>query len=99
MSDKSKITIADVDHLSRLARLALGAEEKEKYRGQLSEILRYMEKLDELDVRGLEPLTHPLPLRNVLRKDDPSAGLEREEALGNAPEQKDGMFKVPPVLE
>ena len=99
MSGKTKITIADVEHLARLARLALNPEEKERYRGQLDEILRYMEKLDELDLGGLEPLTHPLPLVNVLRKDEPSAGLPRAEALSSAPEQKDGMFKVPPGLD
>jgi len=98
MTTAGKISTADVEHLARLARLALTAEEKETYRGQLEEILRYMEKLDELDVAGLEPLTHPLPLRNVLRKDEPAPGLARPEALANAPEQKDGMFKVPTIV-
>ena len=99
MNSEKKITPAEVEHLARLARLALTAEEKEKFRGQLSEILGYMAKLDELDVSGLEPLTHPLPIWNVFRKDEAAPGLSREEALRNAPEQKDGFFKVPPVLE
>ena len=99
MKDKTKIKLADVEHLARLARLALRPEEKETYRGQLEEILRYMEKLDELEIGGLEPLTHPLPLVNVLRKDEPALGLPRAEALSSAPEQKDGMFRVPPVLD
>ncbi|MCX6348180.1 MAG: Asp-tRNA(Asn)/Glu-tRNA(Gln) amidotransferase subunit GatC [Candidatus Aureabacteria bacterium] len=99
MKGEKKITPAEVEHLARLARLALTAEEKEKFRGQLDKILRYMEKLDELDVSGLDPLTHPLPLHNVFRKDEAVPGLKREVVLNNAPEQKDGFFKVPPVLE
>jgi aspartyl-tRNA(Asn)/glutamyl-tRNA(Gln) amidotransferase subunit C len=99
MGTKSKITIQDVEHLARLSRLQLSVDEKEKYRGQIDEILRYMEKLDELDVGGVAPLTHPLPLHNILRKDEPAKALPPEEALRNAPEQKDGLFKVPTVVE
>ena len=99
MNADNKISTADVEHLARLARLALTAEEKEKFRGQLSEILAYMAKLDELDVSGLEPLTHPLPIWNVFRKDEAAPGLSQENALRNAPEQAGGFFKVPPVIE
>ena len=98
MTEK-KIVPADIEAVARLARLGLTAEEKEMFGRQLNDILLYMEKLDELPLEGVEPLSHVLPLKNVLRDDTPRPGLEQEQALANAPEQKDGFFKVPPVIE
>ena len=99
MKENKKITSADVEHIARLARLGLTKGDKDKFRRQLDEILNYMEKLDELEMEGVEPLTHVLPLTNVLRRDEARPGLERESVLRNAPERKEGYFKVPPVIE
>lgn len=94
-----KITQSDIEKAAQLARLGLSPGEMDKLGGQLNEILVYMEKLDELDTSEVEPLSHILPLQNVLRDDNPRPGLSREEALNNAPEKKGGFFKVPPVIE
>jgi len=98
MTEK-KINISDVEKVAGLARLGLSSEEKERLRNQLNDILVYMEKLDELDTTDVEPLAHILPLKNVLREDKVREGLTHSEALKNAPEEKDGLFKVPLVLE
>jgi aspartyl-tRNA(Asn)/glutamyl-tRNA(Gln) amidotransferase subunit C len=96
---KKKITLSDVEHVARLARLELSEGEKKKFARQLNDILVYMEKLGELNTGGVEPLTHVLPLKNVFRKDETRPGLGRAEVLNNAPEKRDGFFKVPPVIE
>ena len=96
---EKKISLLDVEKVAGLARLGLTPEEKAKLGGQLNDILVYMEKLDELETSGIEPLAHILPLQNVLREDRVREGLSQEQALRNAPEKKDGLFKVPLVLE
>ena len=98
MTEK-KITLSDVEKVARLARLGLSSDEKEKLGDQLNDILVYMDKLDELDTTDIEPLAHILSLKNVLREDRVREGLTHSEALKNAPEEKDGLFKVPPVIE
>lgn len=92
---KKKIDPAEIEAVARLARLGLTAGEKEKFGRQLNDVLLYMEKLDELPLEGVEPLSHVLPLKNVLRADVVRPGLDREQALANAPEQKDGFYRVP----
>jgi len=94
-----KITLSDVEKVARLARLGLSSDEKEKLGDQLNDILVYMDKLDELDTTDIEPLAHILSLKNVLREDRVCEGLTQSEAMKNAPEEKDGLFKVPPVIE
>ncbi|MDP8236119.1 MAG: Asp-tRNA(Asn)/Glu-tRNA(Gln) amidotransferase subunit GatC [Candidatus Erginobacter occultus] len=96
---KKKIGPSDIEAVARLARLGLSAEEKEKFGRQLNDVLLYMEKLDGLPLEGVEPLSHVLPLQNVMRDDTPRPGLEQKQALANAPEKRDGFFKVPPVIE
>ncbi len=96
---KKKIDYGEVEHIARLARLGLTPEDREKFAGQLNEILVYMEKLEELDVEGVEPMAHVLDLKNVLRDDCPRPGIDRGEILDNAPEQYEGYFRVPPVIE
>ena len=98
MTEK-KITISDVEKVAGLARLGLSSDEKERLGDQLNDILVYIDKLDELDTSDVKPLAHILPLKNVLREDRVREGLTQSEALKNAPEEKDGLFKVPLVIE
>lgn len=82
-----------------LGRLKLSEEEAEQYTTQLNDILQFVEKLNELDTENVEPTSHVLPMQNVLREDEVRPSLERDKALANAPEQQDGMFRVPAVFE
>lgn len=93
-----KITRQDVEHVARLSRLDFGGE-IEQFTAQLDAILSYMDKLNELDTSGVEPMAHVLPLRNVTRPDTVHQSLPQERALANAPEQQDGYFKVPRIIE
>jgi len=93
------ITIREVEHVALLSRLALSDEEKEMFAGQLSAILKYAEKLNELDTDGVEPTSHVLPLANVMREDEVRPSWPIEKVMANAPDQEDGHFKVPAVLE
>ncbi|XID95896.1 Asp-tRNA(Asn)/Glu-tRNA(Gln) amidotransferase subunit GatC [Paenibacillaceae bacterium WGS1546] len=93
------ITIKDVEHVANLARLELSDEEKEQFAGQLNAILKYAEKLNELDTDGVEPTSHVLSLTNVMREDEARPSWPIEKVLLNAPEEEDGQFKVPAVLE
>lgn len=93
------ITVKEVEHVANLARLELTAEEKEQFAGQLNAILKYAEKLNELDTSGIQPTSHVLPLSNVMREDEVKASWPIEKVLANAPEHEDGQFKVPAVLE
>ena len=89
----------DVAYVARLARLVLSEEEQARYRRDLTQILDYAAKLDELDTDGVEPTAHVLPIHNVLREDVSRPSYDRDKLLKNAPEQADGCFKVPKVVE
>ena len=93
------ITIEQVEHIARLARLQFSDAEKEMLSEELSQILQYMEKLNELDTEGVEPLSHPTEWVNIMRPDEVQPSLTREEALKNAPSKQDGFFKVPKVIK
>jgi aspartyl-tRNA(Asn)/glutamyl-tRNA(Gln) amidotransferase subunit C len=93
------LTLAEVEHIAQLARLELTAEEKERYRQQLSDILDYARRLQELDTEGIPPTASVLPPRSVLRPDETSPSLPVEDLLRNAPQAEDNQFRVPPVLE
>ncbi len=88
-----------VEHVARLARLDLTADEIERYRQQLGAILDYIAKLEKLDVAGVEPLAHAADAANVFREDRPRPGLSPDEALKNAPERSGDFFVVPKVVE
>lgn len=94
-----KITVADVEHVARLARLALDSEEKELFAGQMDAILGYVEKLKSVDTEGIVPTSHAVPMENAFREDavQPSIGLEK--ALANAPMSSGSFFAVPKVIE
>jgi aspartyl-tRNA(Asn)/glutamyl-tRNA(Gln) amidotransferase subunit C len=90
---------AAVDHVARLARLDLTEDERERMRTELSAILEHAEKIQALDLDGVEPTSHSVALVNALRPDVVEPSLPQEVALANAPEAEDGRFKVPRIIE
>jgi aspartyl-tRNA(Asn)/glutamyl-tRNA(Gln) amidotransferase subunit C len=92
------VTITDVERIASLARLILAGEEKEKLTRELNEILKYMEKLNELDTTNVESLTHVTEISGGTRPDEVTPSLSREDAMKNAPEKTEKFFKVPKVL-
>jgi aspartyl-tRNA(Asn)/glutamyl-tRNA(Gln) amidotransferase subunit C len=93
------ISRADVEHVARLARLHLTDEELERMRVQLDAILAYIDKLKALDVEGVEPTSHAVPLVNVMRPDVVIESLPQADALANAPDRSGEFFRVPRIIE
>jgi aspartyl-tRNA(Asn)/glutamyl-tRNA(Gln) amidotransferase subunit C len=93
------ITRAEVEHLARLARLALPADELEHYAGQLDVILSSVASISEVAAADVPPTSHPLPLTNVFRADEIRPSLDRAEVLAQAPAAEDGRFRVPRILD
>jgi aspartyl-tRNA(Asn)/glutamyl-tRNA(Gln) amidotransferase subunit C len=89
----------DVKYVAHLARIALTPAEEDKFGAQLSHVLGYIEKLNQLDVSGIEPTAHAVPLTNVVRPDEVQPSLSNEEALRNAPAKANGLFLVPKIVE
>lgn len=96
MSDTEKI---DIDYVANLARIQLSQDEKEKFSEQLGDVLKYFEKLNEVDVSDVEPMAHAFDHYNVWRNDDVGEPLAVEEALKNAPSQRQNQIVVPKVVE
>ncbi len=94
-----KIDEQQVRHIAMLSRLELSDEEAATFSEQLSEIVAYVEQLNELDTADVEPTAHPLPLRNVLRDDEPNEPLPVDAALANAPQRINSFYKTPKVIE
>ncbi|MEK6697716.1 MAG: Asp-tRNA(Asn)/Glu-tRNA(Gln) amidotransferase subunit GatC [Nitrospirota bacterium] len=94
-----KISKQEVEHVAKLARLEFSQQEKEKLTQQLSNILTYVEKLGELDTKGVEPTSHVLDIKNVMRDDVIAGSLPQDRALANAPEKAAGHYKVPLIIE
>ena len=93
-----KVTKKDVEHVANLARLGLTEAEKEIFTDQLSKILEYAETINKLDTKGIEPTFHAIPMKNVFRKDEVKPCQNPEDILAQAPEEEDGMFRVPKIL-
>ncbi len=93
-----KLTLQEVEHIARLARLALTDEEKAAYREQLSAVLAYVARLQEVDTGDIPPTSSVLPGQSPLRPDAVEPGLSREALLANAPETREGQFRIPPVF-
>jgi aspartyl-tRNA(Asn)/glutamyl-tRNA(Gln) amidotransferase subunit C len=93
------ITIKDVEHVAKLARLDLKDNEKQQFTEQLNAILKYAEQLEQLNTDNVPPTSHAMPLVNVMRKDEAKPSLPLEKVMLNAPDEEDGQFKVPAVLE
>ena len=94
-----KLSLAQVEHVARLAQLTLSDQEKELFREQLSSILEYAQRLQQLDTSAIPPTATVLPLENVMRDDQVRPSLPLASVLANAPDTKDGYFRVPVVLE
>ena len=93
-----RITREDVAHVARLARLDVTEDELDLFTGQLAAVLAHADDVAALDVEGVPPTAHPLPISNVLREDEPRPSLDRAEVLAVAPQVEDNRFRVPPVL-
>ncbi|MDV2496657.1 MAG: Asp-tRNA(Asn)/Glu-tRNA(Gln) amidotransferase subunit GatC [bacterium] len=94
-----KISRDEVLHIARLARLTFSEAEVDRFAEQLSAILTYMEKLDELDTSGVEPTSHVLPLANVFKADETLPSLERDKIMSGGPSTEHGHYKVPKIVE
>lgn len=97
--EKMKITRKHVEDVALLSRLEIPESEIEQITEQLNAILEYADVLNQLNTDGIQPTAHVLPLKNVMRPDEVRPSLARELALSNAPEQEDGYFKVPKIVE
>ncbi len=98
MSDEQLITIDQAKHVAKLARLWLDEPRLQRLAGQLEPILHYVNKIAAVDVTGVEPMAHALPIHNVFRDDVVQPSLPLEKVLANAPETDGPFFKVPKVL-
>jgi aspartyl-tRNA(Asn)/glutamyl-tRNA(Gln) amidotransferase subunit C len=98
MTEPPSLGREDVAHVAALARLSLSDEELEMFTGQLARVIDHARDVASLDVAGVPPTAHPMPVRNVLRDDEPCPGLDRDEVLAAAPDVEDGRFKVPRIV-
>jgi aspartyl-tRNA(Asn)/glutamyl-tRNA(Gln) amidotransferase subunit C len=89
----------DIEKVAKLARLVLSEEEKRTFGDQLEQILTYMEQLNRLDTTGVEPTSHAIPIHNVFREDETRPSFPREEVMEITPEEEDGHFRVPRIIE
>jgi len=94
-----RISLPEVEHVARLARLELSAAEKERMRSQLDVILGYVAKLEEVDIAGVPPTSHVLPLVDVMREDEVRPSYPADAMLANAPDPEGDLFRVPKILE
>lgn len=91
------ITVKDVEHVAKLARLELTEEEKVKFSRQLGDVLKYVEQMDEVDTTGVKPMAHAFDLVNVMRDDEVVYEQTKEELMKNAPDEENGFFRVPKI--
>jgi len=93
------LSLQEVEHIAKLARLQLTDAQKTRYRGQLEAILDHIAKLQELDTENVPPTASVSVAQMPLRADEPRPGLSKDDLLKNAPQQEDGQFQIPPVFE
>ena len=91
------ITIEDVEHVAKLARLELTEEEKIKFTTQLGDVLKYVDQMNEVDTTGVGPMAHAIDFVNVMRDDVVKYEQSKEELMKNAPSEENGFFKVPKI--
>lgn len=93
------ITKKDVEYAAYLSRIKIPPEHMGRFTKQLSDIISYMDKLKKVDTEGVAPTSHPLPLKNIFRKDEIGASLDTDAATRIAPQKKGSFFQVPRVIE
>jgi aspartyl-tRNA(Asn)/glutamyl-tRNA(Gln) amidotransferase subunit C len=93
------ISERDVAHIEALSMLRLDSDEALLFKGQLNDILLYIEKLNELDTKDIEPTSHVIPITNVFREDVLTQSLSQQEALKNAPASIKGFYRVAKIIE
>lgn len=91
------ITIKDVEHVAKLARLELTEEEKELYTKQLGDVLKYVDQMNEVDTSDVEPMSHAIDFVNVMREDKVVYEQTKDELMANAPDEENGFFRVPKI--
>ena len=91
------ITIKDVEHVAKLARLELTEEEKELYTKQLGDVLKYVDQMIEVDTTNVKPMAQVIDFVNVMREDKVIQEISKEDLMANAPEEENGFFKVPKI--
>ena len=91
------ITIKDVEHVAKLARLELTEEEKELYTKQLGDVLKYVDQMNEVDTSNVEPMSHAVDFVNVMREDKVVYEQTKEALMANAPDEENGFFRVPKI--
>jgi len=94
----NKITDETIEYVGILAKLELSTEEKKYAKQDMEKMLDYIDRLNELDTSNIEPMSHVFPVNNVFREDVVTNGDDRDNILKNAPEKKDGSFKVPKTV-
>ncbi|MBD3184756.1 Asp-tRNA(Asn)/Glu-tRNA(Gln) amidotransferase subunit GatC [Candidatus Poribacteria bacterium] len=94
-----KLNINEVEHVANLARLEFSEQDKIKLTEHLVEILDYIDKLNELNTDDVQPTSHVIPVKNVVRPDKVKPSLKKEAALSNAPSNVDNLFEVPKIIE
>jgi len=101
MENKStqKISTAEVEHIAKLARIELSEQDKKTFSAQLTEILEYVRKLNEVDTKNVKPTAHITDLKNIMRHDEAKACQKPAKLIKAAPENKDGCVKVRKVLK
>ncbi|MBY0223264.1 Asp-tRNA(Asn)/Glu-tRNA(Gln) amidotransferase subunit GatC [Sporosarcina aquimarina] len=88
----------DVKYFADFVRIGLSEEDKGNFSAQIADLIESVSNLKEVDVTGVEPMTHPVPMINILREDQPKDILDREKMLASAEDQEDGLIKVPDIL-
>ena len=91
------ITVKDVEHVAKLARLELTEEEKELYTKQLGDVLKYVDQMNEVDTSDVKPMTQVIDFVNVMREDEPHQEISKVALMSNAQEEENGFFKVPKI--
>ena len=91
------ITIKDVEHVAKLARLELTEEEKELYTKQLGDVLKYVDQMNEVDTSSVKPMSHAVDFVNVMREDKVVYEHTKDELMANAPDEENGFFRVPKI--
>jgi aspartyl-tRNA(Asn)/glutamyl-tRNA(Gln) amidotransferase subunit C len=94
-----KLSTSDVEYVAKLARLEVTEAEKEKFTAQLNDILLYIDQLNEMDTKGVAPMSHAIAVTNAFREDKVAESLGTQKALANAPDARGEFFRVPKVID